>query len=158
MSYRHIIRVVSTDLDGSLKVPHALTKIKGINIRYANILTKLAEIDPNLRLGYVPQRDIARLEELIKTSAQELNIPPFLLNRQKDRKTGQNDHVISSQLMLVKKDDISRMQRTRSYKGIRHQLGLKVRGQRTKSSGRGGQIVGVHRKKLKQQQKKMKMS
>ncbi len=158
MSYKHIIRVVSTDLDGSLKVPYALTKIKGINIRYANILTKLAQINPNQRMGYISQRDVARLEELIKTSPQETGVPPFLLNRQKDRKTGQNDHVISSQLMLVKKDDIGRMQRTRSYKGIRHQLGLKVRGQRTKSSGRGGQIVGVHRKKLKQQQKKGKSS
>ncbi|MHA1129315.1 MAG: 30S ribosomal protein S13 [Candidatus Helarchaeota archaeon] len=154
MSYRHIIRVVSTDLDGSLKVPHALTKIKGINIRYANIIIKLAQLDPNQRLGYVPQRDIARLEEIIKTPLQDLAIPPYLLNRQKDMKTGENDHVIGSKLMLVNKSDIDRMRRTKSYKGIRHQLGLKVRGQRTKSTGRGGQIVGVHRKKLKKQKKK----
>ena len=154
MSFRHIIRVASTDLDGNLKVPQALTKIKGINIRYAEILTKIAQIDQNQRLGFLADRDIKKLEEVVKTKPEASEIPPYLVNRQKDIKTGENDHVIGSQLMLVHKADLDRMKRTRSVKGMRHQLGLKVRGQRTKSTGRRGQIVGVHRKKLKQQKKK----
>ncbi|MHA1651362.1 MAG: 30S ribosomal protein S13 [Candidatus Helarchaeota archaeon] len=154
MSFRHIIRMVSTDLNGNLKVPHALTKIKGINIRYAEILTKIAGIDPNQRLGYLPDRDIKKLEEILKEKPETYEIPSYLVNRQKDIKTGEDAHVIGSDLMLVTKSDIDRMKRTKSLKGIRHQLGLKVRGQRTKSTGRKGQIVGVHRKKLKQQKKK----
>ena len=156
MSFRHIIRVASTDLDGNLKVPYALTKIKGINIRYAEILTKIVNIDPDQRLGFLPDRDIKKLEEIMKTKPEDNEIPFYLVNRQKDIKTGENDHVIGSKLMLVHKDDIGRMQRTKSLKGIRHQLGLKVRGQRTKSTGRRGQIIGVHRKKLIQQAKKKK--
>lgn len=156
MSFRHIIRVVRTDLDGNLKVPHALTKIKGINIRYAEILTKIAQIDPNQRLGFLADRDIKKLEELLKIKPVDNGIPSYLVNRQKDIKTGENDHVIGSQLMITLRYDIDRMKRTRSLKGIRHQLGLKVRGQRTKSTGRKGQIVGVHRKKLRQQLKKKK--
>jgi len=35
----------------------------------------------------------------------------------------------------------------RSHRGIRHFRGLKVRGQRTKTTGRGGATVGVVRKK-----------
>jgi small subunit ribosomal protein S13 len=154
MSFRHIIRVAGTDLDGNRKVPHALTKIKGINIRYADILTKIAQVDPNQRLGFLPDRDVKKLEELVKTRPESGAVPSYLVNRQKDIKTGADDHVIGSQLMITHRYDVDRMKRTRSLKGIRHQLGLKVRGQRTKSTGRKGQIVGVHRKKLRQQRKK----
>jgi small subunit ribosomal protein S13 len=44
-------------------------------------------------------------------------------------------------------DDINRMRRTRSYKGIRHDKGKKVRGQRTRSNGRKGLAVGVVKKR-----------
>ena len=156
MSFRHIVRISHTDLDGNLKVPHALTKIKGINIRYAEILSKIAKIDLNERIGFLSDRDIKNLEAVLKARPEEIEIPSYLVNRQKDIKTGTDDHVTGSQLMLVNKSDLDMMKRTRSLKGIRHHLGLKVRGQRTKSTGRRGQIVGVHRKRLKQQQKKKK--
>ena len=45
------------------------------------------------------------------------------------------------------KDDINRMKMIRSYKGVRHETGQKVRGQRTKSTGRTGATVGVKKKK-----------
>jgi small subunit ribosomal protein S13 len=154
MSFRHIIRVVSTDLDGNLLIPHALSKIKGVSLRYAEILTKLANIDISQRLGFLADRDIKKLEDLLKATPEENKLPAFLVNRQKDIKSGQNDHLIGSRLILVQKDDIDRMKRTRSVKGIRHQLGLKVRGQHTKTTGRRGSIVGVHRKKVQQQQEK----
>ncbi|NIP35130.1 MAG: 30S ribosomal protein S13, partial [Thermoplasmata archaeon] len=35
----------------------------------------------------------------------------------------------------------------RAYKGIRHERGHKVRGQRLKSNGRTGLVLGVTRKK-----------
>jgi len=40
------------------------------------------------------------------------------------------------------------MKRIKSYKGVRHNSNLKVRGQRTKSTGRHGLVIGVIRKKL----------
>ena len=43
-------------------------------------------------------------------------------------------------------EDINLMKKIRSYKGIRHERGQKVRGQRTKSTGRTGTTVGVKRK------------
>ncbi len=152
MKFRHIIRVAHTDLDGNLSVPQALTKIKGIGVRFAGILTKYADINPNQRLGFLADRDVKKIEELIEEPPEEF--PGYLVNRQKDFKSGKDMHAIGSKLMLIHKSDIDMMKRTRSLKGIRHQLGLKVRGQRTKSTGRGGQIVGVHRRKLKQQKKK----
>jgi small subunit ribosomal protein S13 len=149
MSFRHIVRVSGTDLDGNLKVVQALTKIKGISIRFADILTKMAQINPETRLGVLPERDVKKIEDTLKAQTEETNkdLPGFLVNRPKDIKSGQNRHVIGSTLMLVVKSDIDTMKRTRSLKGIRHQLGLKVRGQHTKSTGRKGLTVGVHRKK-----------
>jgi small subunit ribosomal protein S13 len=39
------------------------------------------------------------------------------------------------------------MRKMRCYKGIRHETGQKVRGQRTKSTGRTGMTVGVKKTK-----------
>jgi small subunit ribosomal protein S13 len=40
------------------------------------------------------------------------------------------------------------MKDIRTWKGIRHSLGLKVRGQRTRTTGRSGKAVGVKKKVL----------
>ena len=45
------------------------------------------------------------------------------------------------------KQDIDKMKKMKSWKGIRHSLGLKVRGQRTKTTGRVGRTVGYQRKR-----------
>jgi hypothetical protein len=39
------------------------------------------------------------------------------------------------------------MKKIKTHKGIRHHWGLKVRGQRTKTTGRRGATVGVTKKK-----------
>jgi len=67
------------------------------------------------------------------------------MNRRKDRTTGEDFHLIGPDLALQKKEDITFMQNIRTWKGIRHSLGLKVRGQRTKTTGRTGRSVGVRR-------------
>ena len=40
------------------------------------------------------------------------------------------------------------MKEIRNWRGIRHALGLKVRGQRTRTSGRSGKAVGVKKKAI----------
>jgi len=60
--------------------------------------------------------------------------------------------VMGSDLKLQTEFDVRRMKRIRSYRGVRHGLGFKVRGQRTRSRGagitgrKGGAIVS--RKKV----------
>ncbi|MHA1310912.1 MAG: 30S ribosomal protein S13 [Candidatus Helarchaeota archaeon] len=147
-NYRHIIRVAGTDLDGSKKVGYAMTKIKGINIRMAHIILRLAEIDPNIRLGFLSDRDIKKIEDIIK-NPQNYPIPPFVMNRQKDIKYGHNTQIIGSDLILIHKSDIDRLRSIKCYRGIRHALGLRVRGQRTRTTGRKGAVVGVSRRKKK---------
>jgi small subunit ribosomal protein S13 len=45
--------------------------------------------------------------------------------------------------VLTVKSDIDLMKEIKCWRGIRHMLGLKVRGQRTRTTGRTGITVGV---------------
>ena len=74
-------------------------------------------------------------------------IPEWMLNRQKDPETGENTQLLESELLLQHRTDIDRMIRKRSWRGVRHSRGLKVRGQRTKATGRSSGSLGVSRKK-----------
>jgi len=74
-------------------------------------------------------------------------MPVWMLNRRNDTYTGENRHLTGTDLILSNKEDINLMKKIRSYKGIRHERGLRVRGQRTRSTGRTGAIVGVSRKR-----------
>jgi len=134
-------------VDGNAKVEYALTQIRGIGRRFAQAIIMVAGIDPSLRLGALPEKDIAKIEEIIMDPINN-GIPNWMANRKKDLRTGDDLHIIGNPLELTVKKDIDRMKRIKSYKGVRHQANLKVRGQRTKSTGRHGLVIGVIRKKL----------
>ena len=48
---------------------------------------------------------------------------------------------------MTRDDDIARLAEMKTYRGIRHRSGHKVRGQRLRSNGRSGLTLGVQRKK-----------
>ena len=48
-NFQHILRVLNTNLDGKVKVMFALTAIRGVGRRFANIACKKAEVDLNKR-------------------------------------------------------------------------------------------------------------
>lgn len=145
-NYRHIVRVAGTDLDGSKKFLYALMNIKGVGIRLAESIIRVTGLNPDIRLGYVSDQDVKKVEEVLANPVK-FGIPGWMLNRQKDLSTGENKHVIGSDLTLTIKGDIDTLRKTKSWRGIRHALGLKTRGQHTKTTGRKGQTVGVRRKK-----------
>jgi ribosomal protein S13 len=141
-------RNLRSQVDGNAKVEHGLTQIRGVGRRFAQAVVKVAKIDPNIRVGVLSEKDIARIEEIILKPVEN-GIPEWMVNRKKDLRTGENLHLIGNPLEITVKRDIDRMKRIKSYKGVRHHLGLKVRGQKTKSTGRHGLVIGVIRKKLK---------
>jgi ribosomal protein uS4 len=59
----------------------------------------------------------------------------------------QRSGLLGPDVVLSKDEDVNLMRKIRCYRGIRHETGQKVRGQRTKSTGRTGTTVGVKRKK-----------
>lgn len=146
--FRHIIRVAGADLDGTQKVAYALTNIKGVGARLANIIMKKAGVNSETRLGFLSDADVKKIESIIEKPAK-YGIPSWLLNRQKDRETGKDTHLIGSDLTLKTKTDIDQMKEMRSWRGFRHAHGLKVRGQRTRTTGRKGKTMGVKKKRVR---------
>ena len=144
--FRHILRITDTDVDGTLKAPYALSKIKGISLNLANAILKKAGIDPDMRAGFLTDDEVRKIEAIIK-EPKKYGLPSWLLNRQKDLETGEDLHLISADLALKVKNDIKRMKEIRSWRGYRHAYGLKVRGQRTRTTGRTGKTVGVKKKR-----------
>ncbi|RJS94575.1 30S ribosomal protein S13 [Candidatus Bathyarchaeota archaeon] len=144
--FRHIVRLAGRDLDGTRKVAYALTQIKGINIRLADAIVKKVEIPPDKRLGHLSESEIRRIEETILNLSNS-GIPRWLFNRRKDLETGKDIHLITSDLDLKMKEDIEREKAIKSWRGYRHSYGLKVRGQRTRTTGRKGKTVGVKKRR-----------
>lgn len=151
MEFRHIVRVAATELQGKTPVKLALTRIKGVGPAVANAAVKRLGIDPGKPMGEFTDEELQQIESVLKDPEE---VPDWLLNRRKDPFTGEDNHLISSDLKFQQKQDIDYMKKIRSYKGIRHSMGLKVRGQRTKSTGRHGTTVGVQRKRIKAKLKK----
>jgi small subunit ribosomal protein S13 len=140
----YFVRVLNTDLDGTKSVIVALTGIKGVGRHTAQIIAKAAEVPKHELMGKIDEASVDRIREVVNTYAER--IPVWMTNRPKDVYTGAPKHIIGSDLSLTNEDDINILKKIRAYRGIRHETGLKVRGQRTKSTGRTGLIVGVKRK------------
>ena len=77
----------------------------------------------------------------------DYNIPKWFLNRQRDIREGTWAQLISNGVDTKLREDLERLKKIRAHRGLRHFWGLKVRGQKTKSTGRTGRTLGVTRKK-----------
>jgi len=150
---RVFLKRLRVQIDGNALVEHGITQVKGIGRRFAQAVIKTAKISPKKRIGILSEKEFKLIEDIILDPVKH-GIPVWMCNRKKDLRTGEDRHIFGNELEITTKRDIDRMKRIKSYKGIRHQLGLKVRGQRTKSTGRHGLVIGVIRKKLKKQKKK----
>jgi small subunit ribosomal protein S13 len=144
--FRHLVRVSGVVLNGNLDIVRAITHIKGIGARVAGSFIKGMGMDPKVKLGTLSEADVEKIEEGIKTL--DKNLPAWMLNRQKDRYTGESMHLTGPDLDMSVREDINLQKSIRSYKGVRHSLGLPVRGQRTRTSFRSGATIGVARKKV----------
>jgi small subunit ribosomal protein S13 len=145
--FRHILRIEGADVAGTLKTVYALTEIKGISISLSNAILRKANINPELRVGFLTESDIEKIENIIKDPTK-YNIPIWLFNRRKDSETGQDLHLTTADLLLKTKTDIDLAKEIRSWRGYRHAYSLKVRGQHTKTTGRAGKALGVKKKTL----------
>lgn len=147
---QEIVRIARTGVDGTQPIGKALRSLKGVSDMYANAVAETIEQDADEKLGDLSEDEIDNIEELIK-NPEEAGIPEWLRNRRKDRETGENTHLIESDLELKKEFDIRRLKEIDSYKGWRHDIGLPVRGQKTKSSFRSGSKIGVSRARIKEE-------
>ncbi|RLE65176.1 MAG: 30S ribosomal protein S13 [Thermoprotei archaeon] len=143
---KYIVRIADKDLPGDKRLAYALALIKGIGINTAIALCRKLGLDPSIKLGTLSDSEIKKLDSTVR-KLHELGLPAWILNRPKDPETGRNLHYIGSELILRAKMDIDLLKRIKCWRGIRHALGLKVRGQRTRTTGRTGMTVGVTRRR-----------
>lgn len=139
------IRIARTNVDGAKKITYALMSTKGLGIRLANAIVGKAGLDRDTRLGVLSEGRVERIESIVENPVRH-DIAGWLFNRQRDRETGSDFHLIGSDIDLQVKSDVDFMKRTRSWKGYQHSYELKVRGQKTRTTGRTGKAVSVRRK------------
>tara|TARA_B110001450_G_C17500702_1_gene432173 strand:- start:237 stop:704 length:468 start_codon:yes stop_codon:yes gene_type:complete len=142
----HILRVQNTNINGKQKAPFGLRQIRGLGRRFSVLTLKIAQVDCNKRSGEMNEEEIKTVNDIIARPV-DYNIPKWFLNRQKDPKNGGWTQLISNNLDTMMREDLERMRKSKNHRGLRHYWGHRVRGQRTKSTGRCGKTLGVTRKK-----------
>lgn len=96
--------------------------------------------------GELTTEELERIVTILQTPTQ-YKIPSWFLNRQRDVTDGKDSQVVSNSLDSKTREDLERLKKIRSHRGLRHYWGLRVRGQHTKTTGRRGRTVGVSKKK-----------
>lgn len=106
-------RIVGTDIPDNKRLEISLTYIFGIGRHTSNEIIKKLGLNPDVRAHTLSQDDIARLNQLI-----------------------QSEYMVEGDLRRQVQNNIKRLINIHSYRGLRHRLGLPVRGQRTRTNAR----------------------
>lgn len=148
-TFKYIVRIANVDIPGDQPTRYALTKIKGIGINFADVVCTIAGVSRGEKAGNLADSDIKKLNEVVGKPAEH-GIPSWFFNRRKDYDTGEDLHILTGTISFVIDNDLKRLKKIKTLRGMRHQKGLPVRGQRTKSHFRKnkGKVVGVSKKKL----------
>lgn len=106
-------RVIGVDIPENKRLEISLTYLYGIGRQLSNEIIAKLGLDPDMRAHKLTQDDIARLNALI-----------------------QSDYIVEGDLRRQVQNNIKRLISIHAYRGLRHRLGLPVRGQRTKTNSR----------------------
>jgi len=106
-------RVIGIDIPEKKRLEVSLTYIYGIGRRLANEIIAKLGLDPNMRASKLSEDDIARINGIL-----------------------QSEYQVEGDLRRQIQNNIKRLISIHSYRGMRHRLGLPVRGQRTRSNSR----------------------
>jgi small subunit ribosomal protein S13 len=142
--FRYIVRIANTDIDGEKTLERGLTSIKGIGMHMSTLVIDSSGLDRKLKMGNLTDKQIEKIQESLEKITE--TAPNWMLNHQKDTELGKDIHFIGTEIEMRLRDEINIMKKIRSYKGIRHERGLTVRGQRTRANNRKGLSLGVSKK------------
>merc|ERR1712154_74836 len=90
-SFQHILRIQNTNIDGNIKIGHALTSIRGMGARFTDLVLKKAEIDLSKRAGQINEEELERIAQVM-ANPKNFKIPTWFLNR---RGTGKTEKTLS---------------------------------------------------------------
>jgi small subunit ribosomal protein S13 len=106
-------RVLGIEIPDNKRLEISLQYIYGIGKTLSNELCQKLGLDKNMRAVKLTQDDIARINSMLQT-----------------------DYVAEGDLRRQIQNNIKRLVSIHSYRGLRHRLGLPVRGQRTRTNSR----------------------
>ena len=106
-------RVIGTDIPDNKRLIISLTYIYGVGPSRAKDIVENLKLDPNQRAHKLTQDDIARINSFL-----------------------QANYVVEGDLRRQVQNNIKRLISIHSYRGMRHRLGLPVRGQQTQTNAR----------------------
>ncbi len=106
-------RVIGIDIPDNKRLEISLTYIFGIGRELSTQIIAKLGLDPNMRAHKLTEDDIAKLNALL-----------------------QSQYVVEGDLRRQVQNNIKRLINIHSYRGMRHRLGLPVRGQRTRTNTR----------------------
>ncbi|HTW40039.1 MAG TPA: 30S ribosomal protein S13 [Thermoplasmata archaeon] len=147
-NFRYIVRVSNSDLDGTRPTALALTGVRGVGLRLAEVACRLADVKASERIGNLPEATVESIEATL--GSLPTKVPEWMINHRHEPADGATVHYIGPDLETRRRDDMNQMKMIRSYRGVRHERGQKVRGQRTRSNGRTGMAAGVLKKAAKE--------
>lgn len=108
-----MVRIVGVDLNDNKRLVFALPKIFGIGLSLAQRICQATNVDPMKKVKDLTSDEINRIEKFIEAN-----------------------YKVEGDLRREIKENIKRLMEIQCYRGIRHQKGLPVRGQRTRSNAR----------------------
>jgi len=108
-----MVRIRGVDLPSEKKIVFALPKIFGIGLSLAQKICKETKVDPNKKVKELTSEEISKIDKFIEAN-----------------------YKVEGDLRREIKENIKRLIEIQCYRGIRHQKGLPVRGQRTRSNAR----------------------
>ena len=121
-------RLLGVDIPNRKKVEYSLRYIYGVGPTRANEILEAVEIDPDRRTQDLTEQELSLISNYIID----------------------NKIMVEGDLRRAITNNLKRLQSIRCYRGLRHQRGLPVRGQRTITNARtrkgGRKTVGVVRK------------
>ena len=122
-------RLLGVDIPSNKKIEFSLQYIYGIGPQRARMLCAEAGIDPNARAHTLSEEELNKIVQLLTEKGIK----------------------VEGDLRREVTGNLKRLQAIRCNRGIRHQRGLPVRGQRTQTNARtrkgGRRTVGVIKKK-----------
>jgi small subunit ribosomal protein S13 len=105
--------MLGVDIPNDKKTVISLTYLFGIGNQTARDLCQKSGVDPDKKARDLSDEEIARISTIIE-----------------------RDYVVEGPLRRQTAQNINRLRDIKSYRGIRHRVGLPVRGQRTKTNAR----------------------
>ena len=82
-----------------LKLFHGLTQIPGISYGFSNAVCNFLELNKTRTIGSLNEEEVKKIEDMVKEPVKH-GMPKYMINRRMDVETGEDRHLLSSDLRL----------------------------------------------------------